>query len=84
MKAVRSPSLTVQNTQTINGFVAIMINTSKLIGENIGNTNLSVMLLSDSAGLGGRQFLFQNNNAVRQDWTIASLVEEGIKTGPLG
>ena len=83
LKAVRSPSLTVQNTQTINGFVAIMINTSKLIGENIGNTNLSVMLLSDSAGLGGRQFLFQNNNAVRQDWTIASLVEEGITQFPL-
>lgn len=68
---------------TAPAFVAILINTSRLIGDNIGETDLSVMLLSDSAGLAGRQFLFQKNASMPAGWKVAELLEEGITQFPL-
>ncbi len=83
LKAVNSRPEDNSDGRVVSGFVAILINTRKLIGQNIGDTELSVMLLSDSAGLSGRQFLFQKNASMESDWTVAQLAEEGITQFPL-
>lgn len=83
LKAINSQPENNSGSRTVSGFVAILVNTSRLIGHNIGDTDLSVMLLSDSAGLSGRQFLFQKNASMESDWTATQLVEEGITQFPL-
>jgi signal transduction histidine kinase/CheY-like chemotaxis protein len=65
------------------GFVAILVNTDKLVGANINNSELSIMLLSESAGLSGRQTLYQDNKMTDAAWFARSFVEEGITQFPL-
>ncbi|MGK0296544.1 MAG: two-component system sensor histidine kinase/response regulator [Gammaproteobacteria bacterium] len=64
------------------GFVAILINTRQLAGNNINDTNLSVTLLSDSASLSGRRLLYQNEEVVDKTWLATGFVAEGITQFP--
>ena len=77
-----SPDNSSSAVQREYGFVAILINTNKLVGGNIGNTDLSIMLLSDSASLSGRQLLFQNNVTENKGIFANRFIEEGITQFP--
>ena len=64
------------------GFVAILINTNKLAGISVDDTDLSIMLLSDSSSLSGRLLLFQNAEAEKSSWMTTDFIEEGITQFP--
>ncbi|MEX2353817.1 MAG: response regulator, partial [Gammaproteobacteria bacterium] len=83
LKAVHPRVADPTEVDVAPGFVAVLINTSKLVGANVGDTDFSIMLLSDSAGLSGRQFLFQQNADVSSDWQVSRLVDEGVTQFPL-
>jgi signal transduction histidine kinase/DNA-binding response OmpR family regulator len=72
----------VGSNESSPAFIAILINTSRLIGDISGETGLSVMLVNNAAGLAGRQFLYQKNIAGQDGWTVAELAEEGITQFP--
>lgn len=81
---LRAISTDVHSSSTpVNfGFVAILINTNKIVGTNISNTDLSIMLLSDSASLSGRQMLYQNEPKPGNGWMVSQLLEESITQFP--
>lgn len=83
LKAVYPQNNTPYGMQTPRGFIALLVNTSQLIGENIDDLNLSVMLLGDTAGLSGRQFLYRQAAARMNGWMVAELVEEDNTQFPL-
>jgi signal transduction histidine kinase/DNA-binding response OmpR family regulator len=81
LRAVEPPPYHPQ-IQDQFGFIAILINTNKLVGSNINDTDLSIMLLSDSASLSGRQLLFQTNESASNAWYAGSFIEDGITQFP--
>jgi len=83
LKAVHPRNENAADMASRPGFVAILINTSKLVGANIGDTDFSIMLLSDSAGLSGRQFLYQKSATSPAGWQVTQLLEEAITQFPL-
>ena len=64
------------------GFIGVLINTNKLLGTNISNSDLSVTLLNDTASLSGRQLLYENTGHINDGWSVAEFSEEGITQFP--
>jgi two-component system sensor histidine kinase/response regulator len=76
LKAVHPRNASPVSPPAPQGFVAILVNTSQLIGENIGDLDMSVMLLGDTTGLSGREFLYRQDATALNGWKVAELLEE--------
>jgi two-component system sensor histidine kinase/response regulator len=66
----------------ILGFVATLIDTRTLLGSEPGDTSLSIILVSDTASLMGRQLLFQKAEGGNVDYPVSELKEETVTQFP--
>jgi len=66
----------------ILGFVAALMDTQTLLGSNPGDTSLSIVLVSDSVNLSGRQLLYRKPEADIRNWSVSQINEETITQFP--
>jgi len=66
----------------IQGFVAALMDTQTLLGSNPGDTSLSIVLVSDSVNLSGRQLLYRKPETDTGNWSVSQINEETITQFP--
>lgn len=81
LKAIRESNNDI-GKKGVNGFAAVLIDTTKLLEANISSSDLSVTLMNDTASLSGRQLLYKNSNSSDEGWSIAEFNEENVTQFP--
>jgi len=73
----------VSNNHNKRALVAILVDTSKLFGNTVSDTELALTMISNASSLSTRQLLY-HRTAVEEDigWGVASLKEEGLTQFP--
>jgi len=71
------------NNHNKRALVAILVDSSKLFGNTVSDTELALTMFSNASSLSTRQLLY-HRTAVEEDtgWSVASLKEEGLTQFP--
>lgn len=73
------------SSENIQGLVALLVNTSKVLGMTASNSDLSVTMFNDYARLSRRQLLYNKrvDTSITDSWSVLSLNDEGVTQFPM-
>ena len=69
--------------QKLVGVAAVLVNTGKLLENNIPDSDLSITMINDYSGINRRHQLYNYSQGKGDNWTVTAMNQEGVTQFPM-